>query len=232
MREKYLWLIITVLTLLTLGQACYIYRSQACAAENQAPPVRPGIHSSLYSEKAQDTQWQEFEKWREKVQGQIGRGDPLLERDFDIFFNDRFFSGKFSPFTEIERLRSEVSGRFGGQEKLLFDGYWEKWFEQRMRMGEFRTDMVRSDKYVTLGINAPGLAGDTLNIDITDERIRISFSARTASEEKLVSGLIKKEAYRSYVKLLPLPADAAPGTEKVKIQGERVEIRFDLKKTN
>lgn len=232
MREKYLWLVIAVLLVLTLGQSCYIYEQRVSAGENSGPPpLQPDIHQRLYSEKSYDAQWEELEKWREKVHGQIGRGDPLLERDFDILFNDRFFSGKFSPFTEIERIRREMSGRFGRSERLLFDGYWDKWFEQRMLMGEFRTDIVRSGRDVTIGINIPGLAEDALDINITDERIKISFSARTGSAEDLPGGGVKSSSSRSYVKILPLPVDAVPGTGKVKVEGERVKIRFDLKNT-
>lgn len=231
MREKYLWLAIGVLTALTLGQACYIYQEQAVAKENSGPPaLQPEIHGRLHAEKAYDAQWEEFEKWRAKVQEQLGRGDPLLERDFDIFFNDRFFSRKLSPFSEMERIRREMSRQFGSPERLLFDGYWDKWFEQRMRLGEFRTNVVRTNKDVTISVVIPELSEDTLNIDITEERIKIAFSAKTASEGKLIAGTLKKAAYRSFVKILPLPVDAAPGTAKVRVEGQTVNIKFDLSK--
>jgi len=231
MREKYLWLVIAALLLLLSGQSCYIYEQRAAAGERGGPPpLQPDIHGQLYLEKSRDAQWEEFEKWRDRVRAQLGRGDPLLEKDFDIFFNDRFFSGKFSPFTEMERLRREMAGQLGGSERLLFDDYWDKWFGQRMRMGRFSTDISRSGGHVTIGVSVPGLAADTLDVDISDERIKISFSARTGSEREIAGGVVKKESYQSYVKILPLPADAAPGTGKVKAEGERVIIRFDIKK--
>jgi len=231
MRENHLWLIIGVLTALTLGQACYIYQGQAAAGENSGPPaLQPEIHHRLHAEKAHDAQWEEFEKWRAKVREQVGRGAPLLERGFDVFFNDRFFSGKLSPFAEMERIRRDLSGGFGLSERLLFDGYWDKWFEQRMRLGEFKTDVLRTDKDVTISLTIPGLSEETLNIDVTDERIRIVFSARESSEEKLIGGAVKKETYRSFVKILPLPVDSAPGTGKVKVEGEKVKIKFDRRK--
>lgn len=232
MREKYLWLVIAALLILLSGQSCYIYEQQVAAGEGGGPPpLQPDIRGRLYLEKSRDAQWEEFEKWRDRVRDQLGRGDPLLEKDFDVFFNDRFFSGKFSPFTEIERLRREMTGQLGGSERLLFDGYWDKWFEQRMRMGKFSTDISRSDRHVTIGVNVPGLAEDTLDINISDDRIKISFSARTGSEREIAGGVVKKESYQSYVKIMPLPVDAVAGTGKVKAEGERVTIRFDIKKT-
>lgn len=231
MREKYLWLAIAVLTALTLGQACYIYQEQAAAMDTSGPPgLQPEVQNRLNAEKAHDSQWEELERWRARVQQQIGRGDPLLERDFDIFFNDRFFSGRLTPFTEMERIRAETSGRFGLSERLLFDGYWDKWFEQRMLFREFRTEVGRTDKDVTISVTIPGLSENTVDIDITDERIRIAFSAKTASGEKLIAGILKKETYRSFLKILPLPVDAAPGTGKIKVEGETIRIRFDLRK--
>lgn len=230
MREKYLWAAIAALLALTLGQACYIYEQQVLAGENSGPPpLHPDIYKSLYSEKSYDAQWEEFEKWRDKVRARIGRGDPLLDRDFDVYFDDRFFSDRYSPFTEMERIRREISGLFGTSEKLLFDGYWDKWFEQRMRLREFRTEVVRTDKDVTISITVPGLSGETADINITEDRIRASFSARSASEEKLVAGMVKKESYKSYVKIMPVPEDAVAGTAKVKVDGDRIRITFDRK---
>jgi len=154
----------------------------------------------------------------------------LLDRDFDVYFNDRFFSGRYSPFTEMERIRREISDLFGTSEKLLFDGYWDKWFEQRMRLREFKTEVVRTDKDVTIAIIVPGLAGETADINITEDRIRASFSSRSSSEEKLVAGIVRKGSYKSYVKIMPVPDDAEAGTAKVKVEGDRIKITFDRKK--
>lgn len=230
MREKYLWLVIFVLTALTLGQACYIYQSQAIAAENPGrSPLRPDLERGQNAEKAYESQWKGFEKWRDAVKGQMGRGDPLQERDFDVFFNDQFFTGKLSPFVEMERIRREMAGEFGGSDQQLFDGYWDAWFQQRMRMAEFKTDISRTDKDVTITITIPGLLEDTLDINMTAERIKIAFGTRTFSNEKAVPGLIKKRSYTGYVKIMQVPAGIEPGSGKVSVDGEQVKIRYDLK---
>lgn len=230
MREKYLWLIITVLTVLTLGQACYIYEQTAVAKEiSEQPPVQPDIIQKAYSEKAFDAQWDELEKWRRRVREQISQGFPLAEPDFDSFFNDRFFSGRPNPFAEMERVRRQVSEEFQDSDRTLFDNYWYKWFEQRMALGKFNIEVARTEKDVTLTIRVPGISAKTAAIDITNDRIKIAFSAGGSSEERSAGGLVKKASAQSYIKILPLPADAAPGTGKVEVSGETIKIRFDRK---
>lgn len=231
MREKYLWLAIIFLLLLTVGQACYIYERNALAKEISAPPsAQPEIYRKAYAEKAYDAQWEELEKWRGKVREQISQGFPLLDPDFDDFFNDRFFSGSVNPFAEMERVHRQVSGEFRDADKTLFDGYWDKWFQQRMKMGQFKTELTRTDKDVTITIRVPGLAAKTADINITDDRIRIAFSAKTSSEERSGEGIVKKETSQSYIKILPVPGDAVRGTGKVEIGKDEVKIKFERKK--
>lgn len=231
MREKYLWLAISVLAALTLGQACYIYEEKAVAKEfmEDQPPVQPDLHLQGHSDKAFDAQQQEFEKWRGKVREQINQGFPLLERDFDVFFGDRFFTGRPNPFAEMERLRKQLSGEFRDYDRTLFDGYWDKWFEQRMRLGQFKTEVGRTDKEVTLTIRLPGLAAGTADVNIKEGIIKLSFKAGSVSGHKSSGSLIRRESSESYVKILPVPEDAVPGTGKVQLDGELVKIKFQRK---
>lgn len=232
MREKYLWLAISVLTALTLGQACYIYEEKAVAKEfmNDQPPGQPELHRQGHSDKAFDAQQEEFAKWRVKVREQINQGFPLLERDFDVFFGDRFFTGRADPFAEIERLRRQLSGEFRDTDKTLFDGYWDKWFEQRMRLGRFKTEVSRTDREVTLAIRLTGLAAGTADVNIKEGIIILSFQGGSVSGDKSAGSLIKREGSESYVKILPVPGDAVPGTGEVLIDGELVKIKFERRK--
>ncbi|OGR42277.1 MAG: hypothetical protein A2X35_00810 [Elusimicrobia bacterium GWA2_61_42] len=230
MREKYLWLVIAALTALTLGQACYIYECGLSAKEiPEKTPVQSDMPQKGYSEKASDAQWAEFEKWRDRIHAEINRGKPLAERDFDAFFDERFFSRRPRPFDEMERIRRQMSDLFNAPEKSSFEEYWEKWFEQRLRMTQFRTELIRTGRELILEIYVPGLAATAADINITGERIRMSFSAKTSSGEKTAGGLIKKESSQNYVKILPVPAEAVAGTGRVEIYGDRVKIKFELK---
>ena len=230
MREKYLWLAIALLTAITLGQACYIYGSRVNATEfPENPPAQPAIHERLYAEKASDAQWEEFRKWRDRIQGRLDSGGALAEPDFDVFFNDRFFSDKVNPFLEMENIHRQMSSVFQGTEKSAFDAYWEKWFTQRMMTDQFKTETGRTAEKVTLTMQIPGLAGGTPDVNITKNRIRIAFSARTASEDGSAGGIIKKETAQNFIKILPVPEDAVPGTGRVETEGQRLKITFERK---
>jgi|GEM_PF-1089055 len=229
MREKYLWLAIAILTALTLGQACYIYEQKASAIEiSDPPPVQPKIKQMAYADKASEAQAEELEKWRKKVREQINQGGALLETDFDSYFNDRFFSGRPDPFADIQRVHSQMSSEFGNGKKTLFDGYWNKWFEQRLMPGQFNLDTATTDSDVTLTLRVPGLK--TADVDITKERIKIFLTTNASPEGKSGEALIKKTPPQSYIKILPIPADAVPVTGKARIEGDLIKIRFDRKR--
>jgi len=231
MREKYLWLAIIFLLLLTMGQSCYIYERNATAKDISEPPrAIPEIYQKAYSEKAFDAQREELGKWRDRIQNELDRGNPLGEPDFDVFFDDAFFSRKPDPFTEMEQIHRHMSDRFQGSEKSAFEDYWDKWFAQRLAMGQFKTGLTRTASDVTLTIDVPGLSGKTADIDITADRIKISFSAATSSSEKSAAGVVKKESSQNYIKILPLPPDAVAGTGKVEITGQQVKIKFGRRK--
>lgn len=231
MREKYLWVGIVVLAALTLGQACYIYEQCVMAGESSGPPpVVTRAEMGEHSRKAYGSQWEEFEKWREKVRGQVGRGAPLLDPDFDGFFDDAYFSRGFDPFAEMERIHRRMSEEFIESERAMFDDAWWRWYGRRMKLGRFKMRTERTDSTVTIVLEVPGLASKTADISVTRDRIRLSFTARTRSVGGRGGTTDVSESEEIYVKIMPLPSEAEPGSEKVEIKGETVRIRFDLRK--
>ncbi len=230
MREKYIWVAVGLLALLTLGRACYMYEQKAAATEiDRQPPVRPEISKMGHAQKAFDAQQEELDKWRAKVREQIDQGFALGDRDFDEFFNDRYFSGSANPFAEMDRIHGELSRNLRDAEKTLFEGYWNTWFERRMRMRQFPAEVKRTARDITLTIRIPGLSAGTADVNISGERIKISFSARAQAEEKREGLVTKTESSQSFIKILPVPEDAAAGTGKAVIDGELVKITFARK---
>ncbi len=232
MREKYLWMAIAVLTALTLGQACYIYEETAAANESSDPsPLKPEPGKAAYSQKAADAQWDEFRKWRGRIQGKLDSGAPLLEPDFDAYFDDRYFAGSPEPFAEMERVRRRMAGLVGGREMPLFESYWDKWFEQRMRMGRFATETVRAGTEIVITIKVPGLEAGTADVNITADRIKVSFTARSSPGKTRPDPVVMRESSRRYIKMLPVPYDADAATGKTEVTGELVKIEFQAKKS-
>lgn len=227
MNVKLLWAVIIFLALLVLAEAGYIYKQRA---GGKIDPPWAEEERNGYSAKAFDARWKELEKWRAKVHERLRSGTPMLDPDFDGFFDDRFFGRKYSPFTEMERIHRQMLETLRESERVLFDDSWDRWYGRRMQMGRFKTAVTRTEKDVTLTIELPGQAARTADIDITDDRIRISFTARNSAEEKKPGGVTRKESVESHVKILPLPEDAVPGTGMARIDGETVKIRFDRRK--
>ncbi|MHB0996041.1 MAG: alpha-crystallin domain-containing protein [Elusimicrobiales bacterium] len=228
MNVKLLWAAIIFLLLLVLAQAGYIYKQRSGPDDASAAPL---LTPDPRREAAPDAQWEELEKWRAKVHKRLDSGEALLDPDFDDFFDDRFFGRRYDPFTEMHRIHRRMLDTLRESERTLFDDSWGKWYGRRMLMGRFSTEITRTDKEVAVAVSLPGLKAGTADINITDDRIKISFSAKTATEEKSGGGIAKRESSQNYVKILPVPGDAVPGTGKVKMEKEQVRIIFERKRT-
>lgn len=228
MGEKTIRLAIAALAVLAAAATSYIFRENAAAKDVSMDPLQPEIRRD-YTDKVYYSQLEEMEKWRDKIRGRIDRGDPLLPPDFDLFFDDRFFAERQRPFAEMEEIRGQVERDLKTDAKALFNSYWDKWFEQRMKMGQFRTVISRSDHDLTLTIRIPGLAAGTADVSITADRIKISFVTRSVSEVASSGGMLRKETSQGYIKVLPLPEDAVPGTGKAETEDGSIRIRFDRK---
>lgn len=214
MKEKLLWIAVILLLLLSLVQGYYIYTARD--GEQKAG-----------GEQAPDAQWPELENWRKETQKQLLLGNPLPARDFDAFFDDRFFGRKYDPFAEMDRVHRQMLNWLRESEKFLFNESWDKWFAERMTMGRFKTEISRTEKNVILTIDVPGINSKELKVDINRGRIRISFSARASGEERKAGGVTRSESSQSYIKILPVPAGALADTAVTTRDGERVVITFD-----
>lgn len=225
MKEKFMWLIVGALLLVGIYHACGTQRRTAAAREIPAQPLRPE-RAGAYAGKAAETQWEELQKWRDRVSERVGRGDPLLPPDFDAFFGDEFFAGRADPFGELERIHLQTSEGLSGPGRDLFERNWEGWTGQRLRMESFVTTLETSADSVTLSVRVPGLTAGSAAADITAARIRLTFTAGLSSEVAGPAGPLAKETVRSYVKLLPLPSGADPATGRVETAGDYIKLRF------
>lgn len=149
MNIKFLWAAIIFLSLLVLAQAGYIYKQRSGADTASA---KAALSQGEDQEKDLDAQWEELEKWRTNVHKQMNSGSPLLDPDFDSFFNDKFFGRRYNPFTEMERIHRRMLDTLRESERTLFDDSWGRWYGRRMLMGQFATEITRTDKEVTVAI--------------------------------------------------------------------------------
>lgn len=228
MREKFMWLVIGALLLITVHHACGNRRHTAAATDLPGQPLRPD-REGAYAARAADSQWAELQKWRGRVSERVGRGEPLLPPDFDAVFGDAFFAGRRDPFADLETIRRQTADGLSGPGKGLFERNWAAWFGQRMRMGEFAATVRTSADAVTLEVKVPGLVPGTAAADVTPERIRLTFTVRTSAALSGSGGMLRKESSRSYTKVLPVPDGADPAGARTEASPDAIKLRFARK---
>lgn len=215
MSTKVLYGIIIVLLIACLGQAYYIHSktlSSPAAASHTDWPTRT-------------------DKLQQDVRQKLQKGETVPPALFDDFFNDEFFGRRFNPFAEMERMHQQMAEMFRESEKLQFDNSWDKWFSERIGMDEFKTSISRTDKNVILTMTIPGIDSKTADININNDRIKVSFSAKNVQDKKEGGGSMHSESSQSYVKIMPIPDDAVAGTAKTVMDKNLVTITFDRKTT-
>lgn len=213
MSTKALYGVITVLLIACLGQAYYIHLKK---------PSGPAASSR--------TDWpSRADKLQQDVRQKLQKGETLPPALFDDFFNDEFFGRRFNPFTEMERMHRQMAEMFRESEKLRFDNSWDRWFSERIGMDEFTTSISRTDKNVILTMTIPEINNKTADVNINEDRIRISFTAKNFQDKKADGGSMHRESSRSYVKIIPIPNDAIAGTARTAIDMDLVTVTFDRK---
>jgi HSP20 family molecular chaperone IbpA len=228
MKEKFLWIAVIALAALCAGEAWYIHagrgRQAPAAAARALTEARRDSEAKAFASAAED-----MEAWRNKVHERLMKGTAPAPEDFDRFFDDEFFGRRFSPFAEMERIHRQMTEAFKDSERVMFDDSWDKWFAERMDMDQFETSVERSDKEVVVTVKVPGIDKAKADISVNNDRIKMAFTSRRENEEKTAAGVAKSEAVRSYVKILPVPADAVPGSSKSVVEGDKVKIVFARK---
>ncbi len=211
MSTKFLYGVIALLLIACLGQAYYIHSkktSAPAAASLNDWPSRTG-------------------KLRQNVRQKLQKREALPPALFDDFFNDEFFGRRFNPFAEMERMHRQMAEMFQEAEKRQFDDSWGKWFAERIGMDGFKTNISRTDKNVILTLAIPGIDDENMDININNDRIRISFTTKNVQDKKERGGAMHSESSQSYLKIMPIPEDAVAGTAKTAMEKDLVTITFD-----
>lgn len=214
MRNKLLWCAVGLLAATCAGQGYYIH-----AQKEADRVVAPGP-------------WAEQDKWIADAKRSLYKGNPVPFRQFDELFNDDFFGRKFDPFAEIEDFRKRLNPLLDGREKALFGHSWDGWFQDRMGVGEIHPETRTTDKEVILSFHIPGLDGESLNISVNDDRIRIVYDAKTIQDKKDGKGAsyFKSESARHFEKIMPVPRDADARKNRIVREGNTVKVVFEKRR--
>ena len=209
--NKVAWLA-GALFVVCLLQTAYIFRQKRKAQSLIVPP--PVVDLS---------------DWVTQADKEMAQGRPVPFRSFDSLFNDRFFNRKFDPFSEMEKTFSAIDPLFKEEHKPLFEKSWDDWFGQRMNTTDISTQVSSSANQVIVSAKIAGLKEGSLNVNVDENRIRMSYSAKKTQEQKDAKGNIiqRSESEQDFEKILPIPQEADPKRFNIVQNGDEVKIIFD-----
>lgn len=211
MRNKILWCAVGLLSAACAAQAYYIH------SQNKAATDKPSISDVV----------REQDKWiAEARKNMLGRA-PVPSRQFDDLFNDDFFGRRFDPFAEIESFQKRMAPLLSEDQRSMFGQSWKDWFNDRMDVAGIQSETKSTDKEVVVSFKVPGLDGESLKVDVNDDRIRVAYDAKTVEEKKGENGAYRNESVRHFEKIMPIPGDADPKKNRVVPEGNRIKIIFE-----
>lgn len=190
------------------------------------------IYKLKQDAKKQETDpWMRMDTWASDVHKKMFSGDPLSLKEFDSFFDDKFFGQRFEPFGEIQGFPDRYSRLFGQKEDSLFNRSWKNWFGERMDVADINPHVKTEGDKVIVALKIPGVEGESVKVDLNQDRIRLSYNATVKEEKKSDSGGIShSEVSQQFEKVLPVPPEADSNTGRIEKKGEEIQIVFDKKK--
>lgn len=214
MSNKILWCAVGLLSAVCAAQAYHI-RSQ-----DKSDDAKPGVEDLL----------REQDKWFSQARKRMLGGAPAPFQRFDDLFNDDFFGRRFDPFAEIEGFQKKMGPFLSDEERSVFGRSWNKWIHDRMGLAEIRSEVKTTGNEVIVSFNIPGLEGESLRVDVNDDRIRLAYDVKSIDEKKNAQGTYREASSRHFEKVMPVPEDADPKTSRIAHEGDVVKITFEKRR--
>ena len=156
---------------------------------------------------------------------------PLIQKDFDKFFNhsfdDDFFNPDFSPFKQMEKMRKNMdklfSDRFGDLNSNL---YFDDWFKGKFGGTVFDIDQDEDDDYVYYTIKAEGIDKSNVKVDVQDGMVNISGKVDQMNENKSEDSLSKSRFSSSFSRSFPVPSNVDANSVKFEAKDDEIVIKF------
>ena len=211
MSNKVLWCAVGLLSAACASQAYYIH------SRNKEEKANPAVDAIV----------REQDRWIAQARkNMLGRASVPF-RQFDDLFNDDFFGRRFDPFAEIESFQKRMAPLLSDDQRSVFGQSWKDWVHDRMDLAEIRPETKATDKEVVVSLKIPSLTGESLNVDVNDDRIRIAYDAKTVEKKKGAQGSYRNESVRHFEKIMPVPEDANPKKNRVVHEENLIKIIFE-----
>ena len=164
----------------------------------------------------------------EEFVNQFNKGVSADKKLFDEFFSDNYFNANPKPFEQIESIRKMLKEMVKNYDLNYFESVYNDWYKDRLGSADLGiTTEDKKDKAV-VKIQAPGLDANNVDININDKRIKISGYCKKVSEVRDTKNHVvsKSQEYRSFSKILSVPATAVTDKAEIKIEKDLVTITF------
>lgn len=210
MRKNSSWVMVLLFVAACARPACLV-------AENK--PQNDDLLNDLLKEQ---------DKWFSQARKRLLDGAQLPLRRSDDLFNDEFLGRRYDPFAGRENLRGRVSSHVPNYEQPLSERAWNDQFGDRMDVGDIMLEVKTTDKEVILTLRSSNLHGGSLNININDDRIRISCDAKMIQSQKDAAGreYFKSESLRRLETIMPIPDGADHRPNRIIHEGDTVKVIF------
>lgn len=214
MDNKILWCAVGLLSVACAAQAYFIH------SQNKAATGKPSINDVV----------REQDKWIADARKSMSGKALVPSRQFDDLFNDDFFERRFDPFAEIENFQKRMAPLLSEEQRSMFGQSWTEWLNERMDVTGIQSETRSTDKEVVVSFKVPGLDGESLKVDVNDDRIRVAYDAKTVEEKEGGHGSYRSESVRHFEKIMPIPGEADPKKSRVVHEGSRIKIIFERRR--
>ena len=153
-----------------------------------------------------------------------------MEKGFDSFFNDDFFTGK-DPFETMRQFRKRMDQQFQefGQ---AGDSPFDSWFSQRFGGGSVDDIKQRSDdKYLYYEITVDDIEATTLNTKIENGMITIEGETRKEFQNQEQGQNQRSQSFMSsrFTRSFPLPTQVDADKMETEHNGNTIILKFPRK---
>jgi S1-C subfamily serine protease/HSP20 family molecular chaperone IbpA len=130
------------------------------------------------------------------------------------------------PFNELQRMREYMNNMFSDSFGALGGG-----------MGGFNSDFFydadfdieeKDDQYL-ISLDIQGLDEKTVNIEVTDRMLTVSGQRSEETQESGAQGTVTAHSYSSFMRSIPVPADADTARVTTDIKDDKLVIRVPRK---
>jgi HSP20 family molecular chaperone IbpA len=154
-------------------------------------------------------------------------GDKKL---FDDFFSENYFSTNPEPFRQVDNIRGLMREMIKNVQLDFFEHSFNEWYNARMGVEDLGiTTEDKKDKTI-IKVQIPGLDAGNVDVNINDKRIKLNGSYSTVNEVKDSKNVVTKtQEYKSFSKILPVPANVDAGKAQIKIEKDVITIILSKK---